>query len=124
MNKKRSTTSTSAKRISEDGAERTVQHLSLPEQVVVAMRRRSRLKEERVGAVWDAACQSFAVKFGTKPCQQYVFPHKSASKQKDYRTLWIDSRILEKCRKIADRDRMSVSRVIHTAAVLFLESQE
>jgi hypothetical protein len=114
----------SATRISEDGAERTVQHLSLPEAVVSAMRRLSTRKAERIGAVWDAACSAFAQKYATKPCTQYEFPHKGTSKRRDYRTLWIDSRILEKCRRIADRDQMSVSRVIHTAAVFFLASQK
>jgi hypothetical protein len=112
---------TSAKRISEDGAERTVQHLSLPPELVGPMRRLSEGKGERIGAVWDAACSAFAEEYVAKSCNEYRAPYRRRAEGSDYTTLWIDSRILLKCRKIAERDRVSLSRVLHTAAVLYLE---
>lgn len=114
---------TSAKRISEDGAERTVMHLSLPPEVLEPIRQRSKQKDERIGAVWDAACSSFAEKYSARPYRQYVFPHRGAADEDGYTSVWIDSRILQRCRKIADRDRVSLARVIHSAAILFLEAQ-
>jgi hypothetical protein len=117
----------SATRISEDGAERTVQHLSLPDEVTSGMKQEAtkmanrRVAEKkkakpRVGAIWDRACSQFTSRFATKPCTSYVFPHKAA-----FRSVWIDSRILEKCREMATRDGVTVARVLHTAAVLFLD---
>jgi hypothetical protein len=107
----------SAKRISEDGAERTIQHLSLPPAVVGGMRQLSTQRNRRKGAIWDAACEAFAEKFATKPFQQYVAASRAAAPT----TVWIDSRVLQKCRKIAERDGVSLSRVLHTAAILYLE---
>lgn len=111
---------TSAKRISEDGAERTIQHLRLPPEVVGGMRQLSAARVERKGAIWDAACSTFAEKFGKKRYHQYFASYRDTGPT----SVWIDSRVLQKCKKIADRDGVSMSRVLHTAAALYLESSK
>ena len=105
-----------ARRISENGDERGLQHLSLPRDVVEPMRELSRGSGLRIGAIWDAACSAFAEKYGVRPYVDYKAPYRGAPT-----TLWIDSRILELCKKIADRDRVSVSRIIHSAACEYLK---
>jgi hypothetical protein len=111
-------------RIDANGAERTIQHLSLPDDVVGEMRRIANKRGRLVGETWDLACTAFVEQVTEAPFRQYVWPHKSKPPEKDYRAIWIDSRVLEKCRAIARRDEMSDARVIHTAAVFFLASQK
>lgn len=107
----------SARRIGEGGDERAIQHLKLPREVVEPMRQRSRGAGGRVGAIWDAACSAFARTYAEKPYRDYKAPYRGK-----LTTLWIDSRVLQQCRKIAERDGVSVSRIIHSAACEYLEA--
>jgi hypothetical protein len=103
--------------------ERTVQLLKMQDSlywsIILWSRNRSiDGKKVNVGDIYDESLTWF---FGRKARTHYeaylAVPLRDAQK----RSLWIDSRLLERSGKIAERDGVPRNRVLYTALVLFVK---
>jgi len=75
-------------------------------------------KKVNVGDIYDESLTWFLGREARTSYEAYLaVPLRQAQK----RSLWIDSRLLERSRKIAERDGVPRNRVLYTALVLFVK---
>jgi len=102
--------------------ERTVQLLKLPDQVYWAIMlwsqdRSHGGKKVSVGDIYDEALRWFLESEARKGYEAYrAVPTGDATN----RSMWVDSRLLERAGKYAERDSVPRSRVLYTALVLYV----
>lgn len=75
-------------------------------------------KKVTVGDIYDESLRWF---FGREAKAHYEAYLAVPFRQAQKRSLWIDSRLLERAGKIADRDGVPRNRVLYTALVLFVK---
>lgn len=99
---------------------RTVQQIPMPPEVDQAIKTLvANGTHETMAELYDHAITWFWKSRAKKTFNFYL----ASNKRGKYKTLWIDSKILDRVRVIAARDDTSISRVIYTAIVLYLEDK-
>ena len=102
------------------GSRRTVQQIQLPPEVHEGVKVLARQGDNTtMNDVYDAAVEWFFASRAKKSFHYYL----ASTKRGKYTSLWIDTKILDRARIIAKRDAVSISRVIYTALVLYLEEK-
>ena len=103
------------------GSRRTVQQIQLPPEVHEGVKVLARQGDNTtMNDVYDAAVEWFFASRAKKSFHYYL----ASTKRGKYTSLWIDTKILDRTRIIAKRDAVSISRVIYTALVLYLEEKK
>ena len=110
---------TTKKRAGKSG-ERTVYHLRIPDKIHGGVRKRATARGVTMNEIQDEACTWFLKEKAKRSYAQYFAPQRVG----DYRSLWIDSRISERLRNVAERDYVPVARIIYTALTLYLEETD
>ncbi len=100
--------------------ERTVQHLRLPDRIRDNIRKRAKRDGVTMNEIQDEACTWFLKNKARRFYSQYFAP----TREGEYRSLWINSRLHERMRLTAERDYVPVARVIYTALTLYFEETE
>ena len=100
--------------------ERTVQHLRLPDRIRDNVRKRAKRHGVTMNEIQDEACTWFLKNKARRAYTKYFAPTREGA----YRSLWINSRIHERLRYVADRDYVPIARVIYTALTLYLEETD
>ena len=108
---------TSAKKPVAAPHERTVQHLRLPDRIRDNIRKRAKIHGVTMNEIQDEACTWFLKNKARRSYTQYFAP----TREGEYRSLWINSRLHERLRHTAERDYVPIARVIYTALTLFLD---
>ncbi len=120
---KRSPRSIQSRRQSRAG-ERTLQHIQVADNVVEGIEALLWMRAEaaRGGAdpsvrppekseIYDEAVQQFLRAYEHRPCEAY----RTRGPRQGWRSFWVDSRLIERCRKVAHRDGVSVARLVSYA---------
>jgi hypothetical protein len=119
MNGTRKKKNSTKKKSFYDG-ERTVVHLKLPAAIKDGLRQRSELKDVLLSKIWDEASERLLAKASVPGSVIYEHP----AKRVDYGTVWIANPLIERLRKLAHRDDVSLARVIHTAFARYLDDTQ
>jgi hypothetical protein len=122
--KKTATTTRKSGRVAgHEMGERTVQLFKMPDSlywsVILRSRNRSVVgKKVNVGDIYDDALTWFFEREARVRYDTYLaVPLRNAQK----RSLWIDSRLLERATDVAERDGVPRNRVLYTAMVSFIK---
>ena len=100
--------------------ERTVQHLRLPDKIRDGIRKRAKTDGVTMNEIQDEACTWFLKNKARRSYSQYFAP----TREGEYRSLWVNSRLHERLRHTAERDYVPIARVIYTALTLYLEETD
>ena len=111
---------TSAKKPVAAPHERTVQHLRLPDRIRDNIRKRAKTHGVTMNEIQDEACTWFLKNKARRSYTQYFAP----TREGEYRSLWINSRLHERLRHTAERDYVPIARVIYTALTLYLDETD
>lgn len=99
---------------------RVLIHVRLPDAIVQGIRERAEATTRKYYAEWDRAARWFLVR---PPQGQGLGLYAPAlSKSGSYKTLWISKDLVEKLRQIAERDEVSLARVVHTLGLLYVQT--
>lgn len=107
---------------------RTLLHLALPQEIVDGVDTLLWLRvtgaPKSVEAIrggkhqiYDEAVAAFLLKFERRPCGAFKVrpPHQG------WRTLWVSTPLVERCRQVAEREQVAVGRVVSYALTSFIE---
>ena len=108
------------KKRTDSAGERTVYHLRIPDAMRDGVRAQAKSRGVTMNEIQDEACTWFLKNKAKRSYMHYIAPHRAG----EYRTLWIDSRLSERLRTVAERDYVPVARVIYTALALYLEDRD
>lgn len=103
--------------------ERTVQLLKIPDSlywsiILWSKTRSNGARKVNIGDIYDEALSWFLEREAKATYEAYrAVPLRNAQK----RSLWLDSRLLEKAGEYAERDGVPRNRVVYTALVLYLK---
>lgn len=100
---------------------RTVQQIQMPPEVHQGVKLlASQSTDTTMMDVYDQAVEWFLASRAKKSFNYYL----ASTKRGKYTSLWISTKLLDRVRVIAARDAVSISRVIYTALVLYLEEKK
>lgn len=100
---------------------RTLQQVGMPPEVQQGLKMLVELdKHDTLNDLYDTAVLWFINRRAKRRFQYYI----ASNKRSKYVSLWIDSKVLDKVRLVADRDGVSMNRVVYTALVLYLEDND
>ena len=100
---------------------RTVQQVQIPPEVHQGVKLLAGQKADAtMNEVYDQAVGWFLKSRAKKSFNYYL----ASTKRGKYTSMWIDTALLDRVRVIAARDAVSISRVIYTALVLYLEDKD
>ena len=98
---------------------RVAQQLRLPDIVRGALKRLAQRDGILLGDTYDDALRWFLKHEGRKRTIFYL----ASSHAGGYATMWLDGKLLDRIRVIADRDQVPINRVTYTALVHYLQSR-
>lgn len=98
---------------------RVAQQLRLPDIVRGALKRLAKRDGIRLGDTYDDALRWFLKHEGRKRTIFYL----ASSHAGGYATMWLDGKLLDRIRVVADRDQVPINRVTYTALVHYLQSR-
>ena len=98
---------------------RVAQQLRLPDIVRSALKRLAQRDGILLGDTYDDALRWFLKHEGRKKTIFYL----ASSHAGGYATMWLDGKLLDRIRVIAERDQVPINRVTYTALVHYLQSR-
>jgi hypothetical protein len=118
-----------------DKSERTMIQIPMPPAMIKALQNRLKKLESvakseestdkpRLNDIYDDSIKWFLKNAKSDPTLIYlVSPRPQDPKLKNlYRSMWVKSELVEKVKKVADRDSVSVNRVIYSALEHYLSA--
>lgn len=119
--------SVQSKRIAAKG-HRTLLHLALPQEIVdgldtllwLRVTGASKSVEAIRGGkhqIYDEAVAAFLLKFERRPCKGL----KVRLANQGWRTLWVSTPLVERCKRVAEREGIAVGRVVSYALTSFIQ---
>lgn len=100
---------------------RTVQQVQIPPEVHQGVKLLANQgADATMNEVYDQAVDWFLKSRAKKSFNYYL----ASTKRGKYTSMWIDTGLIDRVRVVAARDAVSISRVIFTALVLYLEDQK
>ena len=98
---------------------RVAQQLRLPDIVRGALKRVAKRDGILLGDTYDDSLRWFLKHEGRKKTIFYL----ASSHAGGYATMWLDGKLLDRIRVIAERDQVPINRVTYTALVHYLQSR-
>lgn len=100
---------------------RTVQQIQIPPEVHQGVKLLANQgADSTMNEVYDQAVEWFLASRAKKSFNYYL----ASTKRGKYTSMWIDTGLIDRVRVVAARDAVSISRVIFTALVLYLEEKK